>query len=50
MAGVPVDVPLLLLLRLLFNTTRTTSGPSSTRAFIAMDGGLADTTCYYTGR
>ena len=31
-------------------TTRTTSGPPSTRASIAMDGGVADTTCYYTGR
>jgi hypothetical protein len=30
---------------LLFNTTRTTSGPPSTRASIAMDGGVADTTC-----
>ena len=38
------------LLLLLFNTTRTTSGPPSTRASIAMDGGVADTTCYYTGR
>ena len=28
---------------LLFNTTRTTSGPPSTRAAIAMDGGVADT-------
>jgi hypothetical protein len=37
-------------LLLLFNTTRTTSGPPSTRASIAMDGGVADTTCYYTGR
>ena len=27
----------------LFNTTRTTSGPPSTRAAIAMDGGVADT-------
>ena len=30
------------LLLLLFNTTRTTSGPPSTRAAIAMDGGVAD--------
>jgi hypothetical protein len=29
---------------LLFNTTRTRSGPPSTRATIAMDGGVADTT------
>ena len=35
---------------LLFNTTRTTSGPPSTRASIAMDGGVADTTWLYTGR
>ena len=38
-----------LLLLLLFNTTRTTpttSGPPSTGAAIAMDGGVADTTCY----
>ena len=28
---------------LLFNTTRTTSGPPSTGAAIAMDGGVADT-------
>ena len=35
---------------LLFNTTRTTSGPPSTGAAIAMDGGVADTTCFYTGR
>jgi hypothetical protein len=36
---------------LLFNTTRTTSGPPSTRAStcIAMDEGVADTTCYDTG-
>ena len=38
---------------MLFNTTRTTSGPPSTRArpsiANAMDGGVADTTCYYTG-
>ena len=32
---------------LLFNTTRIHSGPPSTRASIAMDGGVADTTCYY---
>ena len=31
------------LLLLLFNTTRTTSGPPSTGAAIAMDGGVADT-------
>ena len=30
-------------LLLLFNTTRTTSGPPSTRAAITMDGGVADT-------
>ena len=30
-------------LLLLFNTTRTTSGPPSTGAAIAMDGGVADT-------
>jgi hypothetical protein len=30
-------------LLLLFNTTRTTSGPPSTRATVAMDGGVADT-------
>ena len=35
---------------LLFNTTRTLSGPPSTRASIAMDGGVADTTWLYTGR
>jgi len=29
---------------LLFNTTRTLSGPPSTRATITMDGGVADTT------
>jgi len=34
---------------MLFNTTRTTSGPPSTRASIAMDEGGADTTCYDTG-
>ena len=32
------------------HTTRTLSGPPSTRAAIAMDGGVADTACYYTGR
>ena len=31
------------MLLLLFNTTRTTSGPPSTGAAIAMDGGVADT-------
>ena len=36
-------IPLCLLLLLLFNTTRTTSGPPSTGAAIAMDGGVADT-------
>ena len=30
--------------------TRTLSGPPSTGASIAMDGGVADTPCYYTGR
>ena len=35
---------------LLFNTTRMVSGPpSSTGVAIAMDGGMADTACYYTG-
>jgi hypothetical protein len=38
------------LLLLLFNTTRALSGPPSTGAAIAMDGGVADTACYYTGR
>jgi len=42
--------PLSLDLLVLFNTTRTLSGPPSTRAAIAMDGGVADTACYYTGR
>ena len=32
------------------HTTRTLSGPPSTGAAIAMDGGVADTACYYTGR
>ena len=32
-------------LLLLFNTTRTTSGPPSTGAAIAMDGGVADLCC-----
>ena len=32
-----------MLLLLLFNTTRMTSGPPSTRVAIAMDGGVADT-------
>ena len=32
------------------HTTRTLSGAPSTRAAIAMDGGVADTACYYTGR
>ena len=32
------------------HTTRTLSGPPSTRTAIAMDGGVADTACYYTGR
>jgi hypothetical protein len=32
------------------HTTRTLSGPPSTRASIAMDGGVADTTWLYTGR
>ena len=32
-------------LLLLFNTTRTSSGPPSTRASIAMDGGVADQGC-----
>ena len=32
------------------HTSRTLSVPPSTRASIAMDGGVADTTCYYTGR
>ena len=32
-----------ILLLLLFNTTRTLSGPPSTRATITMDGGVADT-------
>jgi hypothetical protein len=31
------------MLLLLFNTTRTRSGPPSTRATITMDGGVADT-------
>ena len=31
------------LVLLLFNTTRKRSGPPSTRATIAMDGGVADT-------
>ena len=34
---------LLALLLLLLNTTRTRSGPPSTRATITMDGGVADT-------
>jgi hypothetical protein len=34
---------LLFLLLLLLNTTRTRSGPPSTRATITMDGGVADT-------
>ena len=38
------------LLLLLFNTTRMVPGPPSTGVAIAMDGGMADTTCYYTGR
>jgi len=29
---------------------RRLSGPPSTRAAIAMDGGVADTACFYTGR
>ena len=29
---------------------RALSGPPSTWAAIAMDGGVADTACYYTGR
>jgi hypothetical protein len=41
---------LLLLLLLLFNTTRTLPGPPSTGAAIAMEGGVADTACYCTGR
>jgi len=32
------------------HTTRTLSRPPSTGAAIAMDGGVADTACYYTGR
>ena len=32
------------------HTTRTLSGPPSTGAAIALDGGVADTACYYTGR
>jgi hypothetical protein len=32
------------------HTTRTLSGPPSTGAAIAMDGGVADTACNYTGR
>jgi hypothetical protein len=32
------------------HTTRTLYGPPSTGAAIAMDGGVADTACYYTGR
>jgi hypothetical protein len=32
------------------HTTRALSGPPSTGAAIAMDGGVADTACYYTGR
>ena len=38
---------------LLFNTTqraRMVPGPPSTGVAIAMDGGMADTACYYTGR
>ena len=35
---------------LLFNTTRIVPGPPSTGVAIAMDGGMADTACYYTGR
>ena len=38
------------LLLLLFNTTRMVPGPPSTGVAIAMDGGMADTACYYTGR
>ena len=38
------------LLLLLFNTTRMVPGPPSAGVAIAMDGGMADTTCYYTGR
>ena len=37
-------------LLLLFNTTRMVPGPPSTGVAIAMDGGMADTACYYTGR
>ena len=32
------------------HTTRTLSGPPSTGAAVAMDAGVADTACYYTGR
>jgi len=32
------------------HTTRTLSGTPSKGAAIAMDGGVADTACYYTGR
>ena len=35
-------------LLLLFNTTRMVPGPPSTGDAIAMDGGMADTACYYT--
>ena len=36
---------------LLFNTTqRMVPGPPSTGVAIAMDWGMADTACYYTGR
>ena len=38
------------LVLLLFNTTRMVPGPPSTGVAIAMDGGMADTVCYYTGR
>ena len=41
-------VPVIVLL--LFNTTRMVPGPPSTGVAIAMDGGMADTACYYTGR
>ena len=37
-------------LLVLFNTTRMVPGPPSTGVAIAMDGGMADTACYYTGR
>ena len=48
-SGLQPSVPLRLLL-LLFNTTRMVPGPPSTGVAIAMDGGMADTACYYTGR